>query len=152
MLKPTTKNKKEYNHLYYQTHKKKILERTNKYRKENPEIIKERKRKYYDENKERLNAKSRQYYADNKDRLREHKNKYNANKCRNYYNYAHTKIWNAVREGKIIPQPCEVCGKTTVQAHHDDYNKPYEVRWLCEECHKMWHRYNKPVYLKKGEK
>ena len=26
--------------------------------------------------------------------------------------------------------------KVTVQAHHDDYSRPLEVRWLCEEHHR----------------
>jgi len=59
----------------------------------------------------------------------------------------------AVRKGVIIPEPCEICGafgqmrdgKNKVQAHHDDYNKPLEIRWLCQKCHHEWHKYNKSV-------
>lgn len=37
---------------------------------------------------------------------------------------------------------CEVCGAPMAQGHHDDYNKPYEVRWLCSTHHAQWHKEN----------
>ncbi len=47
---------------------------------------------------------------------------------------------NAVRDGRLTRQPCEVCGSTTrIHKHHDDYSKPLEVRWLCGKCHYAEH-------------
>jgi hypothetical protein len=46
------------------------------------------------------------------------------------------------RRGKIVPQPCEVCGSLDTQKHHDDYGKPLAVRWFCEQHHRQWHRHN----------
>jgi len=47
---------------------------------------------------------------------------------------------NAIREGKLFPEPCEVCGGgRRTEAHHDDYAKPLNVRWLCAAHHKQWH-------------
>lgn len=43
----------------------------------------------------------------------------------------------AVRSGKLVRRPCEVCGEQKVQAHHDDYTKPLAVRWLCFTCHRV---------------
>jgi ribosomal protein S27AE len=44
-----------------------------------------------------------------------------------------------IKRGKIKKQPCEICGNKKTQAHHEDYNKPLEVRWLCPSCHKKLH-------------
>lgn len=41
----------------------------------------------------------------------------------------------AVNAGRIVPQPCAVCGATKTEAHHDDYSKPLDVRWLCQRHH-----------------
>lgn len=46
---------------------------------------------------------------------------------------------SAIKCGRLVPQPCEVCGSKNVQAHHDDYNKPLDVRWLCWVHHMAHH-------------
>lgn len=39
--------------------------------------------------------------------------------------------------GQVFPRkPCEVCGNEQSEAHHDDYSKPWEIRWLCQKHHK----------------
>ncbi len=52
---------------------------------------------------------------------------------------------NAVRDGRLSKKPCEVCGDVKAQAHHDDYSKPLEVRWLCPKHHAEWHKRNTPI-------
>ena len=59
--------------------------------------------------------------------------------------FAHRAIQKAVEVGAIKPMPCEICGKEKSEAHHDDYNKPYKVRWLCSRHHKDWHRDNEAI-------
>lgn len=49
-------------------------------------------------------------------------------------------VANAVHRGDLIPQPCEKCGEPKTQAHHDDYSKPLEVRWLCRKHHDEHHK------------
>jgi hypothetical protein len=49
----------------------------------------------------------------------------------------------AVRVGRIIKQPCEVCGATKVQAHHHKgYAKKnwLNVQWLCSKHHQLIHK------------
>ena len=48
----------------------------------------------------------------------------------------------ALRIGAISrPQLCEACGeRKRLTAHHDDYQKPLDVRWLCYLCHAQEHR------------
>jgi Protein of unknwon function (DUF3310) len=56
-------------------------------------------------------------------------------------NIAHSKVRYAITKGELIRQPCERCGTTVeVVAHHEDYNKPLEVMWLCKFHHKERHR------------
>jgi len=46
---------------------------------------------------------------------------------------------NAIRNGKLIKRPCEVCDDPESKGHHDDYNKPLKVRWLCQAHHSEHH-------------
>jgi ribosomal protein S27AE len=61
---------------------------------------------------------------------------------------AHIIVGNAVRDGILHkPKTCSECASTEkIEGHHDDYTKPLEVRWVCEKCHKQWHRLHKPKY------
>ena len=43
------------------------------------------------------------------------------------------------RRGKLIPQICK-CGNPEVEMHHEDYDKPLEVEWLCKKCHSEKHQ------------
>lgn len=54
---------------------------------------------------------------------------------------AHSVVSNAIRDGKLKRgTECEVCGASgRLEAHHDDYAKPLEVKFLCGVCHKAWH-------------
>ena len=46
---------------------------------------------------------------------------------------------NAIRDGRLKRMPCEVCGSEKSEAHHDDYSKPLDVRWLCRIHHLEHH-------------
>ena len=46
---------------------------------------------------------------------------------------------HAVESGKIMKQPCHICGGKRVEAHHEDYTKPLDVEWLCNKHHREKH-------------
>jgi ribosomal protein S27AE len=56
--------------------------------------------------------------------------------------YAITMIGNAIRDKKLDkPSKCSNCNSEgRIHGHHDDYDKPIEVRWLCSKCHRSWHK------------
>lgn len=46
-----------------------------------------------------------------------------------------------IKIGKLIKEPCEVCGTNElIEAHHDDYTKPMDIRWLCRKHHREHHK------------
>ncbi len=53
---------------------------------------------------------------------------------------AHNLVHKAIKKGELIRGCCEVCQSTEdIEAHHEDYSKPLEVRWLCDKHHKERH-------------
>ena len=46
---------------------------------------------------------------------------------------------NAVRDRRVIPLPCFVCG-AKAQAHHPSYSQPLDVVWLCTTHHREVHK------------
>lgn len=60
---------------------------------------------------------------------------------------AKLEVLKAVKSGRLKRQPCESClknlrgsdGRSLVHAHHNDYSKPLQVRWLCVACHFQEH-------------
>lgn len=54
--------------------------------------------------------------------------------------WAHSALRSAIRRGLVKVEPCEVCGAKPTDAHHDNYAKPADVRWLCRRHHAALHK------------
>jgi hypothetical protein len=52
---------------------------------------------------------------------------------------AHSAVHQAVAQGELYKQPCEICGAEPADAHHIDYNDPLRVMWLCTKHHMQTH-------------
>lgn len=55
---------------------------------------------------------------------------------------AQNRLNYAIKKGRVVRQPCEVCGRSDrVHAHHRTYLPEdwYNVKWLCIQCHKDEH-------------
>jgi hypothetical protein len=88
-------------------------------------------------NRAKVAEYGRKYYREG---IEKNKRRYTAYKANNpEKRKAQDAVKIAIRNGTLIRKPCEVCGKIKVDAHHDDYSKPLEVRWLCRSHHKDHH-------------
>lgn len=59
---------------------------------------------------------------------------------------AHLLVHRALVSGQLKKQPCEVCGAGTVDAHHDRYDQPLNIRWLCRRHHIKLHQYGEDMF------
>ena len=94
---------------------------------------------------------SRDYYANNAEGYKKLRSKYYKNNIEYFKERdkrqskdsikvkAKTAVFGALKKGLLTRQPCEECGAEKTDAHHDDYAKPLEVRWLCRRHHTLWH-------------
>ena len=117
----------------------------------------ERSKAYHSkpENKERKQIRQRQYRTKpdkkamelaaerlwrtdpaNRAKLTEKQREYRQRHADRYK--AHRLVAYAVKAGRLPKRPCCVCGEEA-EAHHDDYSKPLEVRWLCRVHHVQVH-------------
>ena len=61
---------------------------------------------------------------------------------------AHSAVARAIRKGELVRMSCVKCGAEKTEAHHEDYDKPLDVVWLCSPCHKKRHQEIKREFLK----
>lgn len=118
-----------------------------KYQKEyrtNNEELKKHNRSIYAKKKKDIREKRRIEGKEQYKKFSEHYkfNSYKRRKEKPGEVEATRKLNVAINSGKIIrPSNCQKCGENIkVDGHHEDYNKPFEVTWLCRSCHLTLHR------------
>jgi len=52
---------------------------------------------------------------------------------------SHRLVAAAIADGVLVRGPCELCGAVPTEGHHEDYDLPLEVRWLCKVHHSLRH-------------
>ncbi len=45
----------------------------------------------------------------------------------------------AIANGRLVRGPCAICGKPNGVGHHENYDKPLDVVWLCPSHHRLRH-------------
>ena len=92
---------------------------------------------YADQNREVLNEKSRVRRLHTKEKDAAYRAQFNIECAPKIA--AKNAIWSHLLTGRLERKPCEMCGCNKADAHHDDYAKPLDVRWLCRKHHARWH-------------
>ena len=117
--------KKPYRLLTPTEKSKHRAETSLKWRKKNYKLYLKRNKLYT----KRWREKNKDYYIDyykNKERLKE-------KHCRLIAN-------NYIRAGKIFREKCVICNNINTEAHHNNYDFPLEITWLCKLHHEKLHK------------
>lgn len=110
-------HRKEYMKKWRDSHKELVKASYDKWYKKNY-------KKYYEKNKKRIVSNTDKWKSENESE------KVAARFAARY----------AVKTGKILKYPCEICGELKVEGHHKDYSKPLDVNWLCQLHHREVHK------------
>ncbi len=69
------------------------------------------------------------------------RNTYNKNRPKDYKDKARYLTRKMVMKGIITKNlKCDHCGGEAKHKHHEDYNDPMKIVWLCPKCHGAEHR------------
>jgi hypothetical protein len=107
--------------------------------KNNPKKRKAIWRRHAEQNREAYAEANRLYYRRHREtRMQSLQRYWDANPGKREARHA---VAYAIQTGRLTRKPCEECGsQKTVHAHHHDYSKPLDVKWLCSLCHGKEHR------------
>jgi hypothetical protein len=132
------KKERERNLIRNATNERKLWREKN--REKNEKNIALQCRKYRTENKENLYEKAKLWREKNKEKycqsIKRH-HEQNPHKRR-----ARQRLFYHIKKGNMTrPNFCSKCNKECIpEAHHEDYTKALDVKWLCRSCHGYEHR------------
>ena len=114
--------------------------RRQRYR-QNLELMRAQNREWYAANREKFKQWSREYRAAHQEKIRAKAAEYtrrNRHKIR-----THNAVRETINTGRLVRGICEVCEARPqdqqIYAHHEDYSRPLDVRWLCRRHHHQLH-------------
>lgn len=119
----------------------------------NAEAQRESNRRYRRKPRSRAiqRAERKSWAARHRDKEREYHKRWEKRNPEKYR--AHMMLNIAVQSGQIVrPDHCEDCGLVcTPHGHHENYEKHFEVIWVCPQCHKRRHAHATPARDRRGE-
>ena len=136
-----SEKQKEYNKKYREAHKDQLREYAKQYRADHKAEIKVRHKEYmhndYLKNKFKRDKVVIKWMKDNPERAKESRRNSSKNMREKYPD----RMLSRIKANKIkIPfsQDCEECEfLPAIERHHEDYNKPYDVLFVCSPCNKL---------------
>ena len=87
-----------------------------------------------EQNREKLNACARKSYQ-----TRKASGRLNKQDVPKEQAAGRLAVFRAIKTGRLKRLPCEVCGYSPADAHHEDYSLPLDVVWLCRYHHRILH-------------
>lgn len=83
----------------------------------------------------------RQWRQKNKSRIAEYRRDWAKRKWAEISNFkrkskVRQKTRYLLRYGNLTRDICAICGKKNAEIHHENYDEPYVIIWLCSQCHR----------------
>ncbi len=101
-------------------------------------------RRSYRKHIEKRRAQARAYQVANPEKVRERMRAARLRRGEEYQEKrrARDQVKESLLYGRLTKGPCEHADSNCrgrIEAHHDDYSRPLEVRWLCHAHHRHLH-------------
>lgn len=133
-----------YKKQHYLNNREKYLERSKNQKIKDPVKYKEYLKSYYREHSEERKISDKDYAKKNREKINAYQ-RYWRSLPQNSVKKDAWKMVQLALKFNILQRPncCSNCGvKCKPEAHHNDYNKPLDIVWLCKSCHEKVHHLN----------